>query len=100
MLELSLVKLSRPELDLVKLSRPGWFVPNSSDLVKAKALQQKEDLPKNFFSKFPSLLPYQLQLTRCVGLRYSVQGTRKMPDLQPMELDRGRVPSNGMSGTR
>ena len=52
MLELALVKLSRPELDLVKLSRPGWFVPNSSDLVKAKALQQKEDLPKNFFSKF------------------------------------------------
>ena len=52
MLELSLVKLSRPELELVKLSRPGWFVPNLSDLVKAKALQQKEDLPKNFFSKF------------------------------------------------
>ena len=100
MLELALVKLSRPELDLVKLSRPGWFVPNSSDLVKAKALQQKEDLSKNFFSKFPSLLPYQLRLTRCVGLRYSVQGTRKMPDLQPMELDRGRVPSIGMSGTR
>ena len=75
MLELALVKLSRPELDLVKLSRPGWFVPNSSDLVKAKALQQKEDLPKNFFSKFPSLLPYQQRLMGVVGLRYFVHGT-------------------------
>ena len=40
------------ELALVALYRPGWFVPNSADVVKANALQQKEDLVKNFFSKF------------------------------------------------
>ena len=63
------------ELALVALYRPGWFVPNSADVVKAKALQQRKNLRVRFISEFPSLLPYQLRLMSAVGLRYSVHGT-------------------------
>ena len=40
------------ELALVALYRPGWFVPNSADVVKSKALHQEKNLRVSFLSKF------------------------------------------------
>ena len=76
-------------LHLVALGRPGWFVPNSADAVRTKALHQEENLSEKLLFR-KSRPPIPTKLTMRLDLD-KAHGAEKETDLQPWVGPKGEL---------